>query len=198
MIEFDKLSRETPYSVFKDKYDESLKAKQENIEAICISSYLPKKKEVNARYVNLKFIINKDFIFFSNYNSPKSQEFNTHDQISALFYWSSTNVQIRIKAHIKKTSREFNRSYFATRDKKKNALAIASNQSSPIDSYETLEKNYEHSLNKDNLTICPEYWGGYSFTPHYFEFWEGHESRLNRREAYELQNGNWIHSILQA
>ena len=104
MIEFDKLSRETPYSVFKDKYDESLKAKQENIEAICISSYLPEKKEVNARYVNLKFIINKDFIFFSNYNSPKSQEFNTHDQISALFYWSSTNVQIRIKAHIKKTS----------------------------------------------------------------------------------------------
>ena len=112
--------------------------------------------------------------------------------------WSHIYCGSHPIAHIKKTSREFNRSYFATRDKKKNALAIASNQSSPIDSYETLEKNYEHSLNKDNLTICPEYWGGYSFTPHYFEFWEGHESRLNKREAYELQNGIWIHSILQA
>ena len=27
----------------------------------------------------------------------------------------------------------------------------------------------------------------------YFEFWEGHDSRLNRRETYELQNDEWIH-----
>ena len=32
----------------------------------------PEKSEVDSRYVNLKFIECKKFIFFSNYNSPKS------------------------------------------------------------------------------------------------------------------------------
>tara|TARA_S200000501_G_scaffold370713_1_gene412392 strand:+ start:1302 stop:1898 length:597 start_codon:yes stop_codon:yes gene_type:complete len=198
MIQFDNLCQEAPYLVFKDKYDKSYKAKQKNIEAISISSYSNENKEVNARYVNLKFVNNKDFIFFSNYKSPKSQEFNQHNQIIALLYWSNTNTQIRMKSIIRKTSLEFNKNYFAKRDKKKNALAISSYQSCPIDSYEALQKNYERSLDKSNLNECPEYWGGYSFTPYYFEFWEGHESRLNKREVYELKNDKWIHSFLQA
>tara|TARA_B100000902_G_scaffold12365_1_gene15071 strand:+ start:301 stop:897 length:597 start_codon:yes stop_codon:yes gene_type:complete len=198
MIKFDNPCLDRPYQVFKEKYDESLNAKQDNIEAICISSYLPKNNEVNARYVNLKFINDKQFIFFSNYNSPKSSEFKEHDQITASIYWSRTNVQIRMKAYIKKTSKEFNQNYFAKRDEKKNALAISSYQSSPIDSYEALQKNYEICLKKDNLNICPDYWGGYSFIPYYFEFWEGHKSRLNKREVYKFQNDEWIHSFLQA
>ena len=28
-----------------------------------------------------------------------------------------------------------------------------------------------------------------------FEFWEGHESRLNKREVYELKDDKWIHSF---
>ena len=137
-------------------------------------------------------------IFFSNYKSPKSLEFSAHKQITALIYWSSTNTQIRMKAYIEKTSKEFNSAYFVKRDKKKNALAISSKQSSAIDSYETLQKNYELALQKNNLSECPDYWGGYAFEPFYFEFWEGHDSRLNRRETYELQNDEWIHGFLQA
>ena len=198
MIQFNNLSQETPYLVFKDKYEDSLKAKQNNIEAISISSFSTSKKEVNARYVNLKFVNGKDFIFFTNYKSPKSQEFNQHNQITGLIYWSNTNTQIRMKAHIKQTSLDFNKTYFAKRDKKKNALAISSYQSSPISSYEALQENYELSLKKNNLTECPEYWGGYSFTPYYFEFWEGHDLRLNKREVYELKNDKWVHSFIQA
>ena len=198
MIEFDNLSQEAPYLVFKDKYNQSLKANQKAIEAICISSYSSKKKEVNGRYVNLKFVNGRKFIFFSNYKSPKSQEFTQHNQITASLYWNKTNTQIRMKAYIEQTSSEFNKNYFAQRDKKKNALAISSHQSSPITSYEALQKNYELSLVESNLTECPEYWGGYSFTPYYFEFWEGHESRLNKRETYELNKGKWIHGFRQA
>ena len=198
MIQFNNLSQEPPYIVFKKKYEDSLKANQKNIEAISIASYSTIKKEVNARYVNLKIVEEKKFIFFSNYNSPKSQEFNTHNQITALIYWNSTNTQIRMKAYIEKTSKEFNNAYFVKRDKKKNALAISSEQSSPIDSYETLQKNFELALQNNNLSECPDYWGGYSFKPFYFEFWEGHDSRLNKRETYELQNDEWIHGFLQA
>ena len=79
----------------------------------------------------------------------------------------------------------------------KNALAISSNQSQAIDSYETVIKNYNKSLETDNLNECPDYWGGYSFIPYYFEFWEGHNSRLNKREAYEKKGSDWHSSFLQ-
>ncbi len=197
MIQFKNLIQEMPYKLFKAKYDEALNEGQKSIEAISISSFEKKINEVNARYVNLKFVTKDEFIFFSNYNSLKASSFNSHNQIAALVYWSSINLQIRMKAKIKKTSNEYNQKYFFDRSIEKNALAISSNQSKPINSYSQVKENYIKSLKNNDLKKCPEYWGGYSFTPYYFEFWEGHQSRLNKRDVYELNEKDWIHSILQ-
>jgi len=197
MIEFNNLNQEIPYLLLKEKYDKAVNAGQEGIEAIVISSFNNDINEVDSRFVNLKFIKNDEFIFFSNYKSPKAIAFNSHNQIAALIYWSSTNIQIRMKAKIKKTSHEFNQKYFFDRSEEKNALAISSNQSKEIDSYNQVKENYNKSLKNDNLRKCPEYWGGYSFTPYYFEFWEGHESRINKREIFEKIDGVWKQSIIQ-
>ena len=197
MIQFNNLNQETPYQLLKEKYDKALDAGQRGIEAISISSYNKEIAEVDSRYVNLKFITNDEFIFFSNYDSPKASAFNSHDQIAALLYWPSINVQIRMMAKIKKTSNEYNQKYFFDRSEEKNALAISSSQSKPIDSYNQVKENYNKSLKNDDLKKCPEFWGGYSFTPYYFEFWEGHESRLNKREVYEKSDESWKHLILQ-
>ena len=197
MIEFKNLNQEIPYLLFKAKYEKAVKAGQIAIEAISISSFESKTNEVDSRYVNLKYIINDEFIFFSNYNSPKALAFTSHNQIAATFYWSSINVQIRMKAKIKKTSNEFSRKYFFDRSKEKNALAISSNQSKQIESYSQVKKNYNKSLKNDDLKKCPDYWGGFSFTPYYFEFWEGHESRLNKREIFDKIDCAWEQSFLQ-
>ena len=165
------------------------------IEASCISSYSPNNSEVDSRYVNLKYLDNKKFIFFTNYNSPKSIQFNSHNQIAVNIYWQKTNTQIRMKAHIKKTSEEYNRQYFFNRSIEKNALAISSFQSKAINSYEEVKKNYENVYKKMNLVDCPKYWGGFTFTPYYFEFWEGHESRINKREVFERIDDEWKHSF---
>ena len=197
MIEFINENSEEPYVVFKSKYSNAINGNQNNIEAVSISSYSIQLNEVSSRFVNLKYVDNKDFIFFSNYNSPKGKDFINHDQISVLIYWNSINVQVRLKAKIKKTPKEFNDNYFRNRSKDKNALAISSNQSKPIGSYNQVIENYNKSLKNDDLKKCPEFWGGYSFTPYYFEFWEGHESRLNKREAYKKSDNTWKHLILQ-
>ena len=115
MIQFNNLNQEMPYLVFKERYDESLNAKQKNIEAISISSFNKDMSEVDSRYVNLKFVTNDEFIFFSNYDSPKASSFNSHNQIAALVYWSNINVQIRMRAKIKRTTDEFNQNYFFDR-----------------------------------------------------------------------------------
>ena len=43
----------------------------------------------------------------------------------------------------------------------------------------------------------PDYWGGFKFKPYYFEFWEGHKSRLNKREIFKLDNNDWTKYFLQ-
>ena len=82
---------------------------------------------------------------------------------------------------------------------KKNALAISSDQSRSVSSYKEVIKRYESTLKTGDLNKCPKYWGGFSFEPYYFEFWEGHESRINKREIYEYNkhDNNWIHSNIQ-
>lgn len=197
MIQFNNISPHTPHKLIKEKYDLALKAGQKNIEAISISSYNKKLGEVDSRYVNLKFITKEEFIFFSNYRSAKAVAFNSHNQISALIYWPSINVQIRMKAIIKKNSAEFNKKYFFDRDKEKNALAISSRQSKRIESFEQVKENYEYVLKNENLKTCPKYWGGFTFMPYEIEFWEGNKFRLNKRNLYIKDNNEWSHFILE-
>ena len=76
-------------------------------------------------------------------------------------------------------------------------MAVSSNQSNKIDSYENVHANYEKSLHVDNLEKCPEYWGGFCFKPYEIEFWEGHESRINKRDLYKLKKKKWQHFVLE-
>jgi pyridoxamine 5'-phosphate oxidase len=197
MIDISNISDDAPYSEFKKKYKNAIENNQKNIEAICLSSYSSTTEEVNSRFVNIKQIIDKEFIFYSNYSSPKASEFEENKKVSAVFFWNSVNVQIRMKATIKKKSKLFNQLYFESRSINKNALAISSCQSQVTSSYESIIKNYEEALASKDLKTCPEYWGGYSITPYSFEFWEGHKYRLNKRNLYENKNKNWSKKILE-
>lgn len=197
MITFTNLCKDEPYQIFKEKYDEAYNAGQTNIEAVSISSFNKEDEEVDSRFVNLKFVENEKFIFFTNYNSPKSIAFKSHNQISALFFWHSTNNQVRLKAKIKKTSIKYNQNYFKNRLPKKNALAICSRQSQPTSSYDNFMKIYNKAYRNMDLAECPDYWGGYLFIPYYFEFWEGHESRINKRLVFAKKDTNWEKLIIQ-
>jgi len=196
-LKFQKLNQTLPYIKLNKFYKAALLSNQPAIDAILIASFCKKNNEVDARNVNLKIINDEQFIFFSNYNSPKSTQFSSHDQISAVLYWSTIDVQIRMKAKIEKVTDKFSDEYFKTRDINKNALAISSHQSEPIDSYELVSKSFNETVLNQDLLVRPDFWGGFSFTPYYFEFWEGHESRLNKRNAYEMNNNTWEHSTLQ-
>ena len=198
MIDLINIASDLPHSKFLDLYKKALKDNQRGIEAIAISSYDKSSNEVESRFVNLKYITGNEWIFFSNYLSPKAIQFESHDQISALFHWGAINSQIRLKAKINKTSVEFSDTHFQSRTKEKNALAISSNQSEQIDSFDSVKDNFYKTLaSMDSESKRPDYWGGYSFTPYYFEFWEGHENRLNQRHVFSMEEGSWSESLLQ-
>lgn len=198
MTIFKNNNESEPFKKFRDLYKDAESLGQDNIEAILICSYSKQDEEVDARFVNLKSLDNNKFIFYSNYESPKSKQFQSHTQISAVIFWGKSNVQIRMKANITKISEIESNNYFLSRDKKKNALAIISRQSEIIGSYNEICNLYESKLsNEDQLNIRPDYWGGYAFVPYYFEFWKGHESRLNYRKAYYLKDSEWKSNTLQ-
>ena len=198
MIKFINLSSEKPYIHFQSLYNEALENDQRGIEAISVSSYSQEMSEVEARYVNLKYIVENEWIFFSNYNSPKAKQFESHSQVSVLIFWSSINTQIRMKGLISKTSMEFSDEHFKGRTKEKNALAISSNQSQAINSFEKVAENFNKTLELMTPdTVRPDFWGGFSFTPYYFEFWKGHTNRLNKRNVFEKKDGEWVERLLQ-
>tara|TARA_B100000242_G_C43055228_1_gene493684 strand:+ start:2569 stop:3165 length:597 start_codon:yes stop_codon:yes gene_type:complete len=197
MIKFIELSKEEPFEILKKKYHEALDSDQKAINALAISSFSTTAKEVDSRYVNLKYIIDNEFIFFTNYKSPKSKQFEEHHQVSALLLWDKIQTQIRIKANIYKVKEQLSDKHFATRSHKKNALAISSNQSNEVNSFQVVKNKFEHHLNNSDLTKRPNFWGGFAFRPYSFEFWTGNENRLNKRDRYIYDKEKWIHSILE-
>ena len=182
----------------KLSYELAMSNNQKNIDVISVSSLNKSNNEVESRFVNLKYIKKNEWIFFSNYNSNKGNNFLEHPQASIIMYWDTMDLQIRFKAKVKKTSSDFSDLHFNSRSDLKNALAISSKQSKKIVSYEAVNSNFEKTIsNKDLLKERPEYWGGFSMIPYYFEFWEGHSSRINMRNIFELNNKNWITYVLQ-
>jgi pyridoxamine 5'-phosphate oxidase len=189
--------QQKPLREFSRFYEKALLSNQQSIEASCVSTKKKKKKSAHSRFVNIKYVNNQDFIFFSNYESNKANEIKTSSKVSMAFYWNTINVQIRIEGNINKIDEIVSDKHFNIRGDEKNALAISSRQSRKIDSYELVKKNYKIQLDKANKTFKrPIYWGGYSISPYYFEFWEGHKSRLNKRDVYEKNLDNWNHFLL--
>ena len=197
MIKFIDINRSKPYKIFLDIYKTALSANQKYIEAASISSFSKRYNEVRSRYVNIKYIKNDNWIFFTNYDSPKNEEFLNHKQISCIFFWNELNIQIRLKAKIKKLSKTHSDNHFKERSIEKNALAICSNQSREIASYASMIKKYNDVINSDlNLRKRPDHWGGYRLTPNKFEFWQGRSNRLHDRLLYQMQQDAWTRARL--
>jgi pyridoxamine 5'-phosphate oxidase len=201
MITFQEISNSTsnPFKILQDNYLQAIKNNQNAIEAIAISSLDANKKYVDSRFVNLKFVNSDSLIFFSNYESNKAAQFNSNKEVmvSALLYWNTINTQIRMRGLISECDKNFSDGYFINRNSKKNALAISSQQSKKINSYNDVVSNYNFSLENSDLLKRPKYWGGYQIKPSYFEFWQGDQFRLNKRDVFEMKDNEWNHFILQ-
>ncbi len=197
MITILNKSSEKPYQDFYNYLSKAKREQQKNIDAIAVSTFSKETNEISSRFVNLKYIDEEEWIFFTNYNSIKAKDIISNPDIAVVIYWNNINAQIRIKAKAFKTNPKISDNHFHARGIKKNALSISSDQSQPINSYDDVKANYLKILESKSDLDRPEYWGGISFIPYYFEFWTGHKSRLNKREVYNEVNNKWVKTILQ-
>jgi pyridoxamine-phosphate oxidase len=149
---------------------------------------------VTSRVVLLKGIDASAIRFYTNYESTKGKQIAENPNASVNFHWPYLGRQVRMRGSVAKTSREDSEKYFHSRPRGSQLGAVASQQSSKIESREHLEKIRTDLDSKyDNQEIpLPEFWGGYALTPVMIEFWQGRLDRMHDRVVYELANdGKW-------
>ena len=198
---FKNLPDQVPLQLFEQYYQDAENNNQPIAEAGCISS-VDKDGKPHSRFVNFKYFFEDNLIFFSSYSSNKAEDFKLNQNVAINFWWSNTNVQIRLEGQISKCSVKFSDEHFYGREVGKNIAAIVSNQSREIESYEVLEARYEKiksDIEEGRIDeIRPEDWGGFQISVSYFEFWEANNDRLNYRECYSLEQGEWRKFFLQS
>jgi pyridoxamine 5'-phosphate oxidase len=151
-----------------------------------------------SRIVLLKDYNEDGFTFFTNYLSNKGKALSKTPLIGLHFFWPELERQIRISGIAEKTSGEISDKYFYSRPVLSQIAAIVSNQSTRIDSRDTLQNLFKTEKKKtENHKITrPVNWGGYLVKPSKFEFWQGRENRMHDRILFEKQNSEWVISRL--
>ena len=145
---------------------------------------------VTSRTVLLKEIQDHRFVFFTNYASEKGSQLAGNPRAALLFHWHYLGRQIRINGTVEKTSREISKKYFHSRPRGSQIGALASAQSKPVESRQTLEdacRQLEQQYEGQEVPL-PESWGGYALKPLRFEFWQGRNDRLHDRFQYSVES----------
>lgn len=148
----------------------------------------------SCRIMLMKGYDENGFCFFTNTQSKKGQQLQTHAKAALTFHWKSVRRQVRIEGVIEPVSVQEADEYFASRPRGSQIGAWASLQSTPLESREALlhrlsdfEQKYE---GKD--VPRPPHWSGYRCVPSFIEFWQDMPFRLHDRLIFtRASDGSW-------
>jgi pyridoxamine 5'-phosphate oxidase len=182
-----------PFQQFRFWFDDALRADILDPNAMALATSYKNKPSI--RIMLLKGLDARGFVFFTNYHSRKGNEMERNPRAALLFYWDKLERQVRIEGLVEKIDEQSSDDYFRSRPRGSRIGALASPQSTIIESRDVLEKKVaeleEKYRNIEDIQR-PSYWGGYRLVPHYFEFWQGRPCRLHDRIVYELvPAGEW-------
>jgi pyridoxamine 5'-phosphate oxidase len=143
----------------------------------------------SARIVLVKQHDESGFVFHTNYESRKGRELTLNPHAALVFHWDQLGRQVRVEGRVERTSPAESAAYVRARPRGSQLSALASPQSSVVESREFLERRVaevaaEHG---EGELAVPENWGGFRLAPHTFEFWQHREDRLHDRLLYTAQ-----------
>lgn len=170
-----------PILLFKNWLSEAEKNEIRDPNAMQLAT-VSKNGMPSVRTVLLKDIIDTSFVFYTNYESRKSNEINETAKGAICFYWKSLNRQVRLTGSVNKVSDQVSDKYYQSRSRGSRIGAWASKQSRELESREVLMEKVKLLESKYDEDIPrPTFWGGFALKPDEFEFWEDGNFRLHDR-----------------
>lgn len=191
--------KECPFAQFKDWFERATELEKfSESNAMAISTSTP-DGHPSLRYVLLKEVDAKGFVFFSHYDSKKGQQIESNPNVAALFYWPMTHRQVRVEGIVEKIPEAESDLYFKSRPIGSQISGMVSPQSHVLENNkkDTLKaeiESWKERVEKEGEQIIqrPKNWGGYRIIPKWFEFWQGQRSRFHDRFEYVPNNqGGW-------
>ena len=189
---------EDPLELFKIWMSEAEKKEINDPNALSLAT-VDKNHGPHVRMVLLKGLSEKGFVFYTNLNSPKSDDIKKNPKAEMCFHWKSLQRQIRIFGNIEQVSDKEADDYFNSRPYESKIGAWASDQSKVLNKKEDFLKKIGEFKNKykdTNKVPRPKHWSGWHLNPISFEFWLGGKHRIHERLKYNKVLNNWKKQIL--
>jgi len=189
---------DNPFELFNIWMSEAKKKEINDPNALSLAT-TSVENEPKVRMVLLKGISENGFIFYTNLNSPKSNNLKNNPKASMCFHWKSLQRQIIISGSVTQVNDKEADDYFKSRPYESKIGAWASNQSQAMNKREDFLKKIDEFKkkfkDKDNVPR-PKHWSGWCLNPSSFEFWLGDKYRIHERLKYNKVSNNWKKEIL--
>jgi pyridoxamine 5'-phosphate oxidase len=182
-----------PLEQFNTWFDEAVQAKVPEPNAMSLAT-VGSDQRPSCRIVLLKGIEQKQFVFYTNYQSHKGKELDGHPFCALTFFWPELERQVRIEGAVSRVEEYRSEAYFQSRPLGSQIGAWSSPQSSVIENREILDERVGQITKRfQGATKLPKpkQWGGYQVAPFMIEFWQGRTSRLHDRIQFTLIDGVW-------
>ena len=187
-----------PIAKFIRWLDDARRVRIPNYEAMALAT-AERGGKTSVRFVLLKAIDERGFVFFTDARSRKGCELRGNPRASLAFYWQPKGRQVRVEGSVEEVTPAEADAYWPTRPRQSRLAANASHQSARLRSRAELLTRCARLARKfrGREVPRPPYWTGFRVFPDAIEFWTHREHRLHDREIYFRRGRGWRRDLLQ-